>query len=437
MVPAISVGGVPTVDDPKFIESKMGEPKTEGFDFMQYLLGLQVANLDPTERAGDPNVESFGTLAQNREEEEIKDPLLALLSGDKPDISPAWLTKEMGLTSEGLYLRNESRPVQIDNADAQAGSEAELLGLRTPQGPNGRGLVRLEPHDVLDRIEEPTSHSVEKVGLGKELPSQTPVRNDEAPHLRESEVSSSQGIRSYSAVGKVNGSLGSRKSIEMGEVRPETAKSASKVKADSTGPADIIDRPGPEETHVESGMMLSSTLMPSPSHSVTSNVATQDSPHSPATLPELMSQVDRLAKEGGGKMTVTLNPPELGQVEVEVVSRGKRVEIEMRSESDKVRSLLENHLTDLKQSVQSHDLVVSKLEVSWKGASASSSVDSFQLNSGGESFFRQSQGQSDKPPAPRQAALFQEGSAVRFSSLPARGVAVGANSVLGRVDLRI
>ena len=62
-------------------------------------------------------------------------------------------------------------------------------------------------------------------------------------------------------------------------------------------------------------------------------------------------------------MTVSLNPPELGSVEIDVMSKGNHVEVKMRSDNDFAKSALEKHFGDLKVSLGSHELVLSKAEV--------------------------------------------------------------------------
>ena len=62
-------------------------------------------------------------------------------------------------------------------------------------------------------------------------------------------------------------------------------------------------------------------------------------------------------------MTVTLTPPSLGQVEIQVKARGKNVEIEMKSESDQARMTIEGGMEELKASLQSQDLNLSRMEV--------------------------------------------------------------------------
>ena len=70
-----------------------------------------------------------------------------------------------------------------------------------------------------------------------------------------------------------------------------------------------------------------------------------------ATIPEVFQKVESLVHQGGGKMTVALNLPTLGRVEIEVTTRGKNVEIQMKSQSDLAKTALENKLDDLKHSM--------------------------------------------------------------------------------------
>ena len=62
-------------------------------------------------------------------------------------------------------------------------------------------------------------------------------------------------------------------------------------------------------------------------------------------------------------MTVSLNPPSLGHVEIQVTTRGKNVEIQMRSETNLAKTTLESQLGELRHSMQVQDLNLSKLEV--------------------------------------------------------------------------
>jgi flagellar hook-length control protein FliK len=82
-----------------------------------------------------------------------------------------------------------------------------------------------------------------------------------------------------------------------------------------------------------------------------------------ASLPELFEKVKGMVHHGNGKMTVALNPPTLGQVEIHVTTRGKNVEISMKSENDFAKSAIESSIGDLKASMEAQDLNLTKMEV--------------------------------------------------------------------------
>jgi len=155
-----------------------------------------------------------------------------------------------------------------------------------------------------------------------------------------------------------------------------------------------------------------------------------------STVPELFSRVNTLIQQGGGKMTVSLNPPHLGQVEVQVTARGKKIEVEMKSESSHAKSLLETHAADLKQSLQTHDLVLSKMEVQVNRDFTPSSAkfagmfnqENSQQSSGG--FNGEGQTRFNQPH--HETPLVSRGRA-DFALAGGRGGASGN----GRVDLRI
>lgn len=81
------------------------------------------------------------------------------------------------------------------------------------------------------------------------------------------------------------------------------------------------------------------------------------------SVQELFNRVDALVQQGGGKMSIALNPPELGEVLVEVSARGNKISVEMTSKHDFARAVLETGLNDLRQSLHAQDLIVSKMEV--------------------------------------------------------------------------
>ncbi len=62
-------------------------------------------------------------------------------------------------------------------------------------------------------------------------------------------------------------------------------------------------------------------------------------------------------------MTVSLTPADLGKIEIEVSTKGKRVEISMISENHATKAMLESGLGQLKEALASQDLQLSKSDV--------------------------------------------------------------------------
>jgi flagellar hook-length control protein FliK len=150
-----------------------------------------------------------------------------------------------------------------------------------------------------------------------------------------------------------------------------------------------------------------------------------------------------MVHHGGGKMTVTLSPAHLGQVEIQVTTRGKKVEIEMKSQSDLAKSVIESRLSDLKQSLHGQDLHLSKVEVQvGREVARPMTGNSFTALAGGnQSFTGQNQHFSNGSHANtgRQLSSFNSPSTTatrssigHVSTVTARGAAGS-----GRVDIRI
>ena len=83
----------------------------------------------------------------------------------------------------------------------------------------------------------------------------------------------------------------------------------------------------------------------------------------PAAVPEVFERVQTMAAQGGGSLTLSLNPPELGGLEIQVTTRGNQVEIHMRPSTELAKSLLEGSAPELIRSLGAQDLVVSRLDV--------------------------------------------------------------------------
>jgi len=284
-------------------------PETESFDFMDYILGLQ-----ETSTEGDTA-------------EVSADPLAALIK-------------------EGIETKGKD-----NSKDGEALMASLLPGLTVPRM-------------ILPEVKTDESAATRQ-GAGDSSPHGLPEHTLVAPSVRtEENISQLEMMDSEVALAEIE------EPVMAEAVSGETDKVAGMRAFQSQLAAVSVEKKGSRSDSRDSAETQDLAL-PAPS-SVFTNLpegelktgANQEAEASvPAQIPELLTHVETLARQGGGTMTVTLNPPELGQVQVEVTTRGKQVQVELTSDSDFAKSVLESKLGELKASIQTHDLVVSKLEV--------------------------------------------------------------------------
>jgi len=150
-------------------------------------------------------------------------------------------------------------------------------------------------------------------------------------------------------------------------------------------------------------------------------------------VPEVFKDVHTLVLRGGGKMSVQLNPPHLGHIEIDVVIRGNKVAIEMTSENEAAKSILESQMGDLKRSLMDQDLVLAKAEVNLANTGQGLATD---LGTNHNAFTRDSFESSDG---------HQDRSSSNLNSAPIQTVAHARDGLgqtrqfasEGRVDIRI
>ena len=81
------------------------------------------------------------------------------------------------------------------------------------------------------------------------------------------------------------------------------------------------------------------------------------------TVPELVQQAQVMVRDGGGEMKVTLHPEGLGQLAMKVSVEHGKVNVQMITESDEARRLIEHQLGDLKSQLTSNHLQVHDIKV--------------------------------------------------------------------------
>jgi flagellar hook-length control protein FliK len=89
----------------------------------------------------------------------------------------------------------------------------------------------------------------------------------------------------------------------------------------------------------------------------------QVKPDAPMTVPDLVQQAQVMVRGGGGEMKVTMHPDGLGEVAMKVNVENGKVNVQMITESDEAKKLIERQLSDLKSSLTQNHLQVSDIKV--------------------------------------------------------------------------
>lgn len=145
------------------------------------------------------------------------------------------------------------------------------------------------------------------------------------------------------------------------------------------------------------------------------------------TVPEVVEHVKTLAQDGGGEMTVSLSPPELGRVDIKVSTRGNRVEIEMRSENAFAKGLLESSLGELRQSLEQQDLNLARVDVTTGHGIGFSFPGSSSFGRGAE--------REQSPYSMNAVAGMAD--AMNTSPVSFRAASIGRSIARGGVDLKV
>lgn len=83
----------------------------------------------------------------------------------------------------------------------------------------------------------------------------------------------------------------------------------------------------------------------------------------PMSVPDLVDKAQIMIHEGGGEMKVTLTPDGMGEVAMKVSVHDGKVQVQMITESDEAKKLIERQLGDLKSSLHANDLKLDTIKV--------------------------------------------------------------------------
>lgn len=83
----------------------------------------------------------------------------------------------------------------------------------------------------------------------------------------------------------------------------------------------------------------------------------------PMTVPELVDKAQIMLHEGGGEMKVTMSPDGLGEVALRVSVNEGKVQVQMITESDEAKRMIERHMGDLKSQLHNNNLQMDTIKI--------------------------------------------------------------------------
>jgi flagellar hook-length control protein FliK len=179
-----------------------------------------------------------------------------------------------------------------------------------------------------------------------------------------------------------NVSVSSRKNL-MGQVKNSSPASSSFAKSQATGAQGFVDSAQiSADNHGADLIESNAAPSPSPLGSATLSSLTggavlarkgaaaeelmsslPTSKDEAGNMREIVKQSQLLLKNGGGEMKLEMSPEGMGQLHLKVSVEGGQVSVQMLTESDSAKKMIENGLHDLKASLVAHKLQVEKMQI--------------------------------------------------------------------------
>ena len=419
------------------IAGSSGAPETGMFDFMNYLLGLQGQSEDWLQVATENPLSQM--MKSGEEGAGQDDALLSLFDKkNQSQLNPIALSSLFPQTNNPII-----NPIQVKNGTGELGAigqENSKKDNSTQSGELKNALFALGNQDtqslqMLQRNGE-NSDNINKESVNSKAQKDSALQ----------QYLSQQGAHSKTDFSKSAYKNTVSPASEHTEGKSENSLSEA-IKHNELSSKDNQKTEGRSKGHHFDPNSLNATALgvDAKSQAKASDLNNVESRGqvSRATLPELFEKVQSMVHHGNGKMTVALNPPDLGQVQIHVTTKGKNVEVSMKSENDFAKSAIESSLSDLKASMEAQDLNLTKLEVQvHRDLDKQIQSDFTSTWAGQDSAFQQSRGfnRDNSPESPWRepsgsTPLKSIGASARLggSSSVSRTMSVGE----GRVDIRI
>lgn len=330
-------------------------PETGAFDFLNYLLGLQVNSGN----GQNGQEELFTVQGSKSENTEIENPLQTLFQKKE---QPLWNP----LVPTGAPTSPNLNPLNL-NGLGKGETKTDV-----PSETQGKNSATQAKAPLLENRLVETQTFLETRGLGEKGTKSLDSKEDEALNglasneAKQIEKNQAKGIEKYqefaremndrvTSSNKMNPlktveteGMKSQLSIESNESTVSETKSSEKRRGGDQGSLAVAFDTAVKATKNSDGQV---------------NQLNKPRETEKSTLPEVFKKVESMIHHGGGKMTIELTPPELGKIEVDVVTKGQHVEIKVRSDNDFAKVALEGSMGELKTAMEGQNLTLQKVEV--------------------------------------------------------------------------
>jgi flagellar hook-length control protein FliK len=275
-----------------------------------------------------------------------------------------------------------ARPITLDEMNAQI---ARLANQKAAQ-PKNETLTSSSAALATAALASGETSQMSQVGESEEPASAMPQvqatesgREGFMPSLRglasnDSKFSFDGGMNQQSGQGSSDSSATAQKNL-MGQLK--NSEASAKGKKLSAEFASAMRGPKVAADEVASTDLASSTagagLMPgaskAPGEMVTGPAGMmvtgpqQNDQSDAENIKEVIKQAQVMLKRGGGEMKLEMSPEGMGQLHLKVAVENGRVNVQMVTETDSAKKMIENGLHELKASLAAHKLHVDRMQI--------------------------------------------------------------------------
>ena len=160
---------------------------------------------------------------------------------------------------------------------------------------------------------------------------------------------------------------------------------------------------------------------------------------------KLVTGIQKLSAHGGGEMRIRLNPENLGEIRVRITADGGQVGLQVQVQDEKVKRILEESMSSLKEHLSTHSLVLNTVDLNIRefpagrldsGTDPRTAMGNENFQGFGDQNFRQNERHDGGSPWTRLERDPSVAEKVYMGQRP--GLAAGSRtSESGRIDVRV